>query len=542
MIHVYEKLRRKEEKSMKKFLSMVFLGLFVFPLVLFNGEMEAWAQETKGKRFIWAREHEFDNLDPHLVYDVSRVAIRINMYDGLYRWQKNPPEIEPWVAKSYKVSADGLKWTFRLREGVKFHDGSEVTAEAVQYSIERLLALGQGAAPLFKEVVSKGSTRIVDKYTVEFNLSKPYAPFLSIIPELHIVNPRLCKANEVGNDWGSKWLASHEAGSGAYQLASYDPAVGNVMKRFKDHFMGWGSKYVEEVEFRTMREVASKVLALQKGEIHAGDEYSIPVEQLEKLKKDPSIYIVKEPSMRTFVFQIHNQRPPLNDVHVRRAISYAFDYEGFIKNVMGGTVSRNTGPIPNNMWGAPKDLKGYEYNLEKAKKELALAQVKIDRPLKFYAMIGIAPIKSAGLILQSGLAQIGIKLEIVEETWPVLTGKATNMDTSLDMWAHYVSTYYPDPNNWIGEMYNSANHGSWKASSWYKNPKVDEMLNRALKTVDMKERKKLYEEASRIVVEDAASIWIYNTDWYCPFRKSVRGVRYCPVGSGQEVRGIYLEE
>ena len=73
-------------------------------------------------RFIWAREDAYDNLDPHLVYDVSQVATRINMYDGLYRWQKNPPEIVPWVAKSHKTSADGLRWTFRLREGVKFHD------------------------------------------------------------------------------------------------------------------------------------------------------------------------------------------------------------------------------------------------------------------------------------------------------------------------------------------------------------------------------------------------------------------------------------
>lgn len=522
---------------MKKLFPVIIVALLVFATIFTCGDKKIKAAE----KFIWAREAVFDNLDPHLIYDVSRIANRLNLYDGLYRWQDNPPKIVPWLAEGYEVSADGLKWTFKLRKGVKFHDGRELTAEAIKYSIERLIALGQGAASLFKPLIKEGTTRVVDKYTVEFNLTKPFSPFLSIIPELHIVNPTLCKANEVGNDWGSKWLSSHEAGSGSYQLVSYDPAVGFTMARFKDHFIGWKGKHVDVVEIRVIREVASKVLALQKGEVHAMDGYSLPSEQINKLMKDPNINIFKEASMRTFVVQIHNQRPPLNDVHVRRAISYAFDYDGFIKSVMGGKVSRNPGPIPSNMWGAPKDLKGYEYNLEKAKKELSLARVKITRPLKFHAIIGPPSAKSAGLILQNGLAQIGVKLDVVEETWPVLTGKATKMDTSPDMWPHWVSTYYPDPSNWIGEMYWSANFGSWKASSWYNNPKADEMLGRALKVVDIDERRRLYEEASRIIVEDAASLWIYNTDWHGPFRKNVRGVRFCPIGSGQECRWIYLE-
>ncbi len=524
---------------MKRYLFLILISLFVLPIAFNGGQREAKAGE--GQRFIWARGPAFDNLDPHLVFDVSRVASRINLYDGLYRWQNNPPEIVPWVAEGYEASSDGLRWTFKLRKGVKFHDGSEVTAEAVKYSIDRLLTLGQGSARLFLPIMKIGTTRVVDKYSVEFNLTKSYAPFLSIIPEIHIVNPKILKAHEVGNDWGSKWLSKNEAGSGSYMLASYDPAVGFTMTRFRDHFMGWEGKHVDEVEIRSIAEVATKVLALQKGEIHAMDGYSLPSEQIDKLKKDPGINIFKEASMRTFIIQLHNQRPPLNDVHVRRAISYAFDYDGFIQSVMGGKVSRNPGPIPVNMWGAPQDLKGYEYNLEKAKKELALAKTKIDRPLKYHALIGPPASKSAGLILQNGLAQIGIKLDIVEEPWPVLTGNAGKIEKAPDMWSHWVSTYYPDPNNWIGEMYRAASHGSWKASSWYDNPSVDEMLNKALKSVDVGERKKLYEMASHQVVKDAASIWIYNTDWYGPFRKNVKGIKFSPIGSGQECRWIYLE-
>jgi len=515
---------------MKKLLLAILVGLLAFPVAFANA----------GERLIWGRGSEFGNIDPHVVYDAGRISNRLNLYDGLYRWEDNPPKLFPWLAERYEVSDDGLKWTFKLRKGARFHDGSEVTAEAIQYSIERVLALGQGAAPLFSRVIEKGSTRVVDKYTVEFNLTKPYSPFLSMIPELHIVNPKMCKAHEKANDWGSAWLASHEAGSGSYRLSHYDPAIGFTMVRFKDHFLGWKGKYIEEAEFRTVHETASRVLALMKGEIHASDGY-LPAEQVEKLERNPDVNVFKEPSMRTYLIRMNNQRPPLNDVHVRRAISYAFDYDGFISKVLKGRVTRNPGPIPFNLWGAPKDLKGYEYNLDKAREELAKASVKVDRPLEIHPLVGYAQTKEAALVLQSGLAQLGISLRIIEETWPTLVGKVKKMETTPDMWTHWISTYYPDPNNWIGESYNSAGWGTWKASCWYKNPKVDELLNRALERADLDERRKLYEKASHLLVEDAADIWIYNTDWYGPLRKNFHGLRFCPVGNGQECRWMYRD-
>jgi peptide/nickel transport system substrate-binding protein len=198
------------------------------------------------------------------------------------------------------------------------------------------------------------------------------------------------------------------------------------------------------------------------------------------------------------------------------------------------------GPIPNTMWGAPQDLKGYTYDLDKAKAELKKASVKIDRPLNIHPMTGYAQTDDAALILQVGLRQLGIKLNIVRETWPTLSGKAKNKDTSPDMWIHWVSTYYADPENWIGEMYSSSRWGAWKASAWYKNPKVDDLLKKARINSNLEERKKLYEQASRLVVDDAADIWIYNTMWYGPYRKNVKGLRFCPIGNGQECRWISL--
>ena len=520
--------------SRRKFIKTVGIGSLAMSGMSFN-PFNAWAVE--GNKYVWGCPSEFQSMDPHAIYDVTTENIRLNLYDHLYRYLDNPPKIHPWLAESYTVSDDELKWTFKLRKGAKFHNGDEVTADAVKYSMERLLGLGKGASALFRPIVDPSGVVATDRYTVEFNLREPYAPFLSIMPTFCIVNPKVLEGK--AGPWGSEWLAQNDAGSGSYVLEKYSPGAGWTAKRFKDHWMKWQSNPVDEIEFRTVHETASRVMALKKGDIDGCDGY-LPVDQIIKLEKDPNIQVYSEQSMRIFLIRMHNQRPPFNDVHVRRAISYAFDYDSFINQILKGRVARNMGPIPNTMWGAPKDLKGYTYDLEKAKAELKKASVKIDRPLSIHPMTGYAQTDDAALILQVGLRQLGIKLNIVRETWPTLSGKAKNKDTSPDMWIHWVSTYYADPENWIGEMYSSSRWGAWKASAWYKNPKVDDLLKKARTSSKLEERKEIYEQASRLVVEDAADIWIYNTMWYGPYRKNVKGLRFCPIGNGQECRWISL--
>ena len=106
---------------------------------------------------------------------------------------------------------------------------------------------------------------------------------------------------------------------------------------------------------------------------------------------------------------------------------------------------------------------------------------------------------------------------------------------------YWVSTYYADPNNWIGEMFHSGQWGTFKSSSFYKNPKVDALLDKALQSTDQEVRRMAYEEAARQVYEDAGGVWIYNTKWYGPYNKSVKGIRFSPIGNAQEMRWVYFE-
>jgi ABC-type transport system substrate-binding protein len=491
-------------------------------------------------RFVFANESDYDTVDPHAAFDVGRVAIRLNVYDGLLRWQKNPAVLEPWVAESHTISEDGLTYTFKMRKGVKFHDGTEMKAQDVVYSFERIMALGKGAASLFRTMIEAGAAKAVDDYTVEFKLSKPSAIFLSIVPEIHIVNTALVKKNETGGDWAQAWLSKNSAGSGAYKITQFDPAIGFVAERFPDHFKGWGPKYIDEIEFRGVKDTNTRVLGLLRGDFNGIGGY-LQTDQLNRIKSSGKAQILEEESMRIMMMQFMVERAPFNDVHVRRAINHAFDYDGFNKEILGGLVERNPTPLPNTIWGNPKDVKGYDFDLEKAKAELAQAKVKVDRPLEIAFLTGFAQSEQAAQLLQNGLTKIGIESKVVGYPWPTVIEKAKDPNTTPDIVCYWISTYYADPHNWVGEMFSSTTAGTFKNAAHYKNPKVDALLEEALRATDQAKRAKLYEEVTRIVVEDAPGLWIYNTKWYGPYSNTLKGIVFCPIGSAQEMRTAYYE-
>jgi peptide/nickel transport system substrate-binding protein len=423
------------------------------------------------------------------------------MYDSLLRYQKNPPEIVPWLAEHTDVADGGRTWTFRLRRGVQFHDGSEVDAEAVRFSFERLLAIGKGLAGVFKRMGLNGDkVRAVGSHTVEIKLDRPY---------------------------------------GAFRLVKADSSSGLTMERFPEFWRGWREKYVDEVEIRVIREQSSQILALMKGDVHIV-QGNLPADQIERLEKHPRITVTPQESMRILLIRMHNQREPFTDINVRKAFNHAFNYDSFIKDILKNRVVRNPGPTPRPLWGYPEDVAGYDYDPDKAKAYLAKAQVKITRPLDLHVQMTAEQSLQAGLLFQSDLAKLGIEVRLVKALFPALTASTKTQETTPDMWIHWVSTYYVDPENWIGEMYDSSNWGAWKASSWYQNPEVDALLDQARRLVDQDQRAKLYEEAYRLVVADAADIWIYNTLEHVPLAKVVQGFQFSPVGSGQEFWPISL--
>ena len=526
--------------SRRAFLSRAgFGGLAAASLTALSARPAAGAREQNAKLVItWS---SFDTMDPHVKQDVSAAAFNLNIYDNLVRYQGNPPEIVPWLAESHAVSNDGKTWTFSLRQGVQFHDGSEVNAEAVRFSFERLLTLGKAPSAIFKRMgLTPEKVRAIAPYTVEIQLERSFGPFLETIPTVSIVNPAVITAQAENGDWAEKWLVRNEAGSGAYALVKYDPATGFVMQRFPGYWRGWQAKYMDEVEIRLMRETSSRVLALMKGDIHTADT-NFPPDQLEKLEKSPRLKVSAYNSMAPCYIKMHNLREPFTDIHVRKALSYAFNYESFIHDILKGRATRNPGPMPQSLWGYPRELEGYSYDLEKAKAHLAQAQVKITRPLEIHVQSEFEQTVQAALLLQSDLAKLGIELRVVKSLFPTIVASAKSPETSPDMWIHWVSTYYVDPENWLGDIYDSANWGTWKSSCFYKNSRVDELLQQARSHVEQEERAKFYEEACRLITEDAPDIWVYTRLEYPPLAKNVQGFAFCPVGTGRDFWPLYFD-
>jgi peptide/nickel transport system substrate-binding protein len=492
---------------------------------------------AQGKRFVFANVSQYDSMDVHTYADVGRIAVRLNLYDGLYRWLDNPPQLTPWLAEGHTISEDGLVYTFKLKPA-KFHDGADVTAEDVVYSAERIIAVKKGIASLLAGMLAPNGAKALDKQTVQFTLKAPTATFLSVVPEIHVMNAKLLKSKEKDGDWGQAWLAVNEAGSGSYQLDQFDPAVGFIAKRFAGHFVKWGPKYLDEIEFRHVKEDNTKVLGMIKGDFHGTGGY-LPQDLLKKLREAPNVTVMEAPSMRIMFVQINAQK--LTDVNFRRAINYTFDYDGFINEMQGGLIERNAGPIPKPMWGWPQDLKGYTFDIDKAKAELAKAKDKPNRPLEVVAIAGFSQSEQAAVVLQNGLKRAGVEAKVTSVPWPTVVERMAKPDTTPDMTVYWISTYYADPHNWIGEMYSSSNWGTFKASNFYKNPKVDELLADALKVTDQKARAAKYEEATRIVVDEAPGLWISNTKWFGPWSKSLEGIRFSPVGDGQEMRWAHFK-
>jgi peptide/nickel transport system substrate-binding protein len=501
--------------------------------------------ERSPDELIWA-DNLPGSLDPHALSDVPMQGYMINVYDTLYVNKGNPPKLEPWLATGHTVSDDGLTVTFRLHEGVKFHDGSPLTSEDVVWSFRRLLTIKKGPASAFLAVLDADGISAPDPTTVVFKLKAPYAPFLSATPLVAILNRKLLEAKVKDNDWGQAWLASNSAGSGCYILDSstYQPVQQIDLKRNRDQFMGWNHNKtpIEIVRRRNILETTTRVNALIKGEVDCTDSY-LPPDQVDRVLASTTATVSKDQSMRVMVLRMNNKKAPFDNLNFRLALSHAFNYKGFIDGVLKGYAVRNAGPIPVNLWGAPKDLTPYEFNLDKAKDFLAKAKAEgapVDREIEIQIQQHLAQTTQAAQILQQGLRKIGVNLKIVANLWPQLVSSTAKAETTPDMWAHWVSSYFIDPENWIGQMYDSQFHGTWKASCWYKNDKVDGLLRDARRLHDQSKRQALYEEASRIVVADAADIWIYNAVELRGLSKRVQGFQFSPIGSGADFRNMSL--
>ena len=273
-------------------------------------------------------------VDPAVGSDYVSSTSLANLYDSLI-FPTAGGGTEPWLAESWEVSADGLIYTFHLRQGVTFHDGSELLASDVVYSHNRLQTIGEGYAYLISGVAEVAAP---DDSTVVFTLEQPSGLFVPSLVRLYVVNEDLVRANTnaegpygENGDYGKDWLLTHDAGSGPYTVIEFPLEEFALMEKFED----WWAKdqfnpdAPDQVKLILTTESATVRTLMETGALEISDQWQ-PVEALNALDGIDGVDITTVPTMSSFYYMMNNRLAPLDDIHCRKAIAWAFDYEGAI--------------------------------------------------------------------------------------------------------------------------------------------------------------------------------------------------------------------
>ncbi len=474
-------------------------------------------------------------LDPHTRYDWSTRMIQQCVYDGLLKYVGNPAKIVPWLAEKYETSADGKTYTFTLVANAKFHNGDPVDAEAVRFSFERALKLNSGYSWTLKDVLKPENVVAVDPRTVRITLDQPYAPFISYIPWWYIVNPRLVMANQVDGDFGQKWMAENDAGSGPFKLRRFAGTTLIHMDAVADYWKGWPmgeKKRLSGVIYRIIREGAPRKSALQRKEVDqianvTPDDYA----QLERI---PGVKVVKYPGFTTFGIKLNCKAGPTADINLRKAIAYAFDYEGLL-TVLNGMGDLLTSPFPPATIGHVDVPNMPRRDLDKARdflKKSAYPTGGIELEYCYNNVVEDA--RRIGLSVLDSLRALDIKVNVVAQPWPTMLARAGKPETSPAMFSVYATPASTDPDS-VAYWYHRASWGLFYGPNYYENARVWKLIEDARAEMDAPRRMEMYAEIQRMLVDDQPEIFCMMANRIWGMRDYVKGMEYSPVRATHEV-------
>lgn len=474
---------------------------------------------------IIASGQDIPNFDPHTATGYSASFFMRNVYDPLVRVAGNPPEAVPALAESWDVSEDGKTYTFTLNSDAKFHSGNPVTAEDVVYSFQRALELAKGNSWMIRDIVTADGVKAIDPTTVEFTLATPFAAFLQVLPWIFVVEKAVVEAN-LGDDMGQTWLLNNTAGSGPFQVARAEVGTLYHLARVADAWQSGGGN-LDGVIWQIVRETATQRLLLQRGEAHIAVD--LTSEDMDSLADAPGVVRVLEPEYRTFSIKMNTENGPLSDPNMRKAISYATNYQAIAD--AAGYADLMTGPLPDGILGHDPSLDVYRMDLDKAKEYLA----KTETPeggitLKMVHVSGLEQQRRWALILLDSLKQININLEIQPLKWPDMVAACASPETFPDLFPVYQTANYGDPDNIAFAAYHSSRNGGWQ-NAVYNNPEVDALIEAGRAEIDPEKRKAIYQEFQEKVVADAPDIFGVLEKRRLGLRDTVKDYSFTPVAS-----------
>jgi peptide/nickel transport system substrate-binding protein len=447
----------------------------------------------------------FGSIDPAKISDYTDYMASANLYDGLVNVDPKG-DLVPELAQSWEASPDATSVTFHLRSDAKFQDGTPVQAEDVVYTVERLLKINQGPANLFAGVLKPGSVVAVDPRTVKFNLSKTFSPFLSTVPAIRILNSKLVKAN-AGADDGQTWLATHVASAGPYTLKSWERGTEMTIERNPGYYRGWGEGAIDEVRFVITNDEATVRSMAASGELTMTSQYQAP-DTYDMLAKSPRFKVVKGETSVAFYLKLNGKAKPTDDLHIRKAIALATDYDTIRSTIVPG--GELTGPLPKTFAATHLDAPQQAFDLAAAKAEVAKSGYagQSDIPLSLTYVAGTKFEEELALLMQSNLQQIGFKVTLTGEPWNRITEIAAKVETTPNITEVFFGPTYPSPDSMFYTQYHSKAAGTWASMEWVQDPAVDKLIDDARTTGDATTQIKIYKDLQQKLIDEQVDVFL----------------------------------
>jgi peptide/nickel transport system substrate-binding protein len=486
------------------------LNALLSATILFALTAPALAQTPPGVLIV-AQIAEPKSLDPHAVTAVNDFRILMNVYDGLVSYKSGTLEVEPALAESWTISEDARTYTFKLRQGVAFHDGTPFNAEAVKFNFERMLKEDHpfhdtGPFPLSFFFGAIEAIEAPDTRTVIFKLKEPYAPFLSNLayPTGLIVSPEAVKTH--GKDFGR-----HPSGTGPFKFVEWESSAKVVVEANADYWNG--APKLKAVVFRPITDANTRVAEMLSGGVDVMVE--VPPDNVATFANDAGFTAHEQAGPHLWFLIFNTKEGPLKDKRVRQAVNYAIDKKALVDNVLQGTAVVAAGPTPPAFsWAYDDQLQPYPHDIEKAKSLLKEAGAE-GASLTFYVTEGgsgmLDPI-AMGAAIQADLAEVGLHVRIETYEWNTFLSKVNpGLEGKADMAEMSWMTNDPDTLPYLALRTEATPDKGGFNSGYYSNPKVDDLLEAARRETEQAKRASLYKEMQRIVRDDAP--WAFIANW-----------------------------
>jgi peptide/nickel transport system substrate-binding protein len=455
-------------------------------------------------------------MDPHLSGSKVDRQVYHNIYEPLLTLDTKL-NIKPGLAESW-TQPDPKTLVFKLRRGVKFHDGTELNAEAAKFNFNRMKT---EAKSLRKgEVANIDSVDVVDAHTIKINLKKPDASLLATLTDRAgmMVSPKVIQERGAGLERDAKG-----AGTGPFEFVEWVKDSHLVIKRNDAYWNKQGGPYLERVRYRPIPDDVVKLQSLQAGEIEVMD-YVQP-RDVAPMRADKRLVVVDVPSLASFNYQLNHTKPPFNVKALRQAIAYAVDLDQIVKGVWLNVGYPSNGPISPASWA-------YDRAIPPIKRDLAKAKAKLlegGQPAGFTFTVTTnnLPINiQEAEVIQAQLAEAGItmKIQLVDASTLIASGNAKNFEMISFQWSGR-----PDPDGNTYQFYKTTPGTSFNWSG-ISNERIDVILDKSREASSPAERKKLYSELTKLLQDELPMLFIVHPIEPKAFSPKVQG--YDPIPDG----------